>query len=261
MEPAPAEAEAVAAGAPAAETAFAETVAEVAAEAAGLTEQQQQRMTLNRAAAIAKRAGKGKGKGRGGKKGRGRTAGGTVADSSSTESGSQEAGGDTASDINPSDIGSPMVDEESLFGPLNSGASHGAQQGPHATAQGEVQLSQGEQQGPLAAAQGQAQLSEHSERQRAERDANSPPQCCICQSALLPEERKLALQCAHAFHDECIRGYAQCKGLDLERACPFKCHVAFDVAVDVGPDEDGAVLAGEAAAQVSAVSAAAADIE
>ena len=50
---------------------------------------------------------------------------------------------------------------------------------------------------------------------------------------LLSEER-MALACMHVFHKDCIMRYADCKGEEPNKCCPYKCSVnASDVAVNL----------------------------
>ena len=67
-----------------------------------------------------------------------------------------------------------------------------------------------------------AGVSDQAARSAASADAG--PMCVICQDRLMSEQSRLAMPCGHAFHEECVRKYAECKQIPLEEACPMRCH-------------------------------------
>ena len=65
---------------------------------------------------------------------------------------------------------------------------------------------------------------EHTQRSGAEGTLEDIPVCIICQDALKMEERRVALECGHVFHQQCLETYAECKNIRIEQACPYRCH-------------------------------------
>ena len=83
------------------------------------------------------------------------------------------------------------------------------------------------------------------------RDETAPAKCVICLAIMTMEEERLALPCAHVFHEACITQYADCKGIRVAEACPFKCTMEQDLTVDGDTAEPG--QSGVAAASADAV--------
>ena len=53
--------------------------------------------------------------------------------------------------------------------------------------------------------------------------AEALPECVICRDVMRISEPRLGMPCGHAFHEACIKQYADCKGISVELACPFRC--------------------------------------
>jgi hypothetical protein len=72
--------------------------------------------------------------------------------------------------------------------------------------------------------------------------AQEGPTCVICQERLMSEQSRLAMPCGHAFHEECVRRYAECKQIPLREACPMRCHrssISLHVPMEEMPSEPG----------------------
>ena len=78
------------------------------------------------------------------------------------------------------------------------------------------------------------------------------PQCVICRDDITPGgdvTYVTSLPCGHTFHTECITKYADCKGIDLERACPYRCN---PVEVDLVNDDEMAPAPEQRDAEITA---------
>jgi hypothetical protein len=65
--------------------------------------------------------------------------------------------------------------------------------------------------------------------------------CCICKEPLIDDQGKerMAMECMHVFHKNCIQEYMQISGLSFWYACPFKCfHEEIRVAQELQDAED-----------------------
>ena len=60
----------------------------------------------------------------------------------------------------------------------------------------------------------------------------------ICQEVMGIAERRLALECGHAFHESCLKTYAECKRIPWSQACPYRCNREVFARVQIDMEEE-----------------------
>ena len=73
----------------------------------------------------------------------------------------------------------------------------------------------------------------------------------ICQNVMRIEERPLALECTHVFHESCLHDYAECRRIPWSQACPYRCNREVFARVQIDREEEAnAALAEHGGSQI-----------